>query len=70
MPAEAQAFEVPDAPAGSHTEIQQIPRVLVLQSATVVVSELRVGKPRKFLDAAAVEFKIQLTAIVSLYLKS
>jgi hypothetical protein len=62
---------VPDAPAGSHSEIQQIPLVPALQGATAVVSELRAGKPRKFLDAAAaVEFKIQRTAIVSLYLKS
>jgi hypothetical protein len=70
VPAEAQAFEVPDAPAGSHSEIQQIPRVLALQRATAVVSELRIGKPRKFFDAVAAEFKIQRTAIVSLYLKS
>jgi hypothetical protein len=44
---------------------------LALQRATAVVSELRIGKPRKFFDGpAAVEFKIQRTAIVSLYLKS
>jgi hypothetical protein len=64
MPAEAQAFEVPDAPAGGHSEIQQIPLVPALQRATAVVSELRVGKPRKFFNAVAAEFKIQRTAIV------
>lgn len=57
MPAEAQAFEVPDALAGSHSEIQQIPRVLTLQSATAVVSDLRIGG-RKFFAAVAAEFKI------------
>jgi hypothetical protein len=69
MPAAAQRLEAPVAPAGSHFEIHQIPRVISLQSAAVFViprrkaAEISSGR-------GTVEFKIQNAPMISLYLKS